>query len=496
VRRPAIITISDIAEESRIAAGGMGDFARGLITPSVRLGVTGLSRAGKTVFTTALVHNLLRGGRLPMLDAAAEGRLVRAYLQPQPDYDLPRFAYENHVATLRGEERSWPQSTRRISQMRLTLEYQPTGFLNRRFSRGLLNLDIIDYPGEWLLDLPLLQKSYEQWSAETIAASDAPARASLAKDWRTALSAHDQNGAEDEPAARALAETFTAYLQSCRTSERALSVVPPGRFLMPGDLAGSPLLTFAPLDVSPDGRAPKGSLWGMMAARYDAYLKHVVKPFYRDHFARLDRQIVLVDVLSTLNAGPHAVEDLRAGLTDILASFRPGRASWLSSVLGKRIDRILFAATKADHLHHLNHDRLEAATARLVRDAIERAEFKGAKVDVLALAAIRATREATVSRRGEDLPCIVGIPAAGEKLGDKVYLGDEEAVLFPGDLPEDADELFGDTDAPDTDAEMRFRFMRFRPPQHRATSVPAVEAAFPHIRLDRALNFLVGDYLA
>ena len=28
-----------------------------------------------------------------------------------------------------------------------------------------------------------------------------------------------------------------------------MSLLPPGRFLMPGNLAGSPALTFAPLDV-------------------------------------------------------------------------------------------------------------------------------------------------------------------------------------------------------------------------------------------------------
>jgi len=32
-----------------------------------------------------------------------------------------------------------------------------------------LYLDIIDYPGEWLLDLPLLNKSYAQWSQQTLA---------------------------------------------------------------------------------------------------------------------------------------------------------------------------------------------------------------------------------------------------------------------------------------------------------------------------------------
>ncbi len=65
----------------------LGDFATGLVTPTVRLGVTGLARSGKTVFITALVHNLIAGARLPFFDAAAQGRVLRVYLEPQPDDD-------------------------------------------------------------------------------------------------------------------------------------------------------------------------------------------------------------------------------------------------------------------------------------------------------------------------------------------------------------------------------------------------------------------------
>ena len=43
-----------------------------------------------------------------------------------------------------------------------------------------LTLDIVDYPGEWLLDLPLLGKSYEQWSAESLAQAPARRAAGLA----------------------------------------------------------------------------------------------------------------------------------------------------------------------------------------------------------------------------------------------------------------------------------------------------------------------------
>ena len=88
---------------------------RHYLTPSVRLGVTGLSRAGKTVFITALVRNLVSGGRLPFFTADAEHRIVRAYLEPQPDDSVPRFDYEAHLDDLLSVPPSLPDSTPRIS---------------------------------------------------------------------------------------------------------------------------------------------------------------------------------------------------------------------------------------------------------------------------------------------------------------------------------------------------------------------------------------------
>src|SRR6185437_14524222 len=181
----------------------------------------------------------------------------------------------------------------------------------------------------------------------------------------------------------------------------AMSLLPPGRFLMPGGLAGSPALTFAPLDLPADGTPPPGSLWAMMVRRYEAYKDVVVRPFFRDHFARLDRQIVLVDALAAFNAGPEALHDLEAALAGILDCFRIGRTTLLSSLFRPRIDRILFAATKADHLHHSSHDRLEAVLRRAASQAVARAVDTGADIAVIALAAVRATREAQVQRGRE-----------------------------------------------------------------------------------------------
>ena len=96
-----------------------------------------------------------------------------------------------------------------------------------------------------------------------------------------------------------------------------------------------------------------------------------MRPFFRDHFARLDRQVVLVDALAAFNAGPEALRDLEAALAGILDCFRIGRGTLLSSLFRPRIDRILFAATKADHLHHSSHDRLEAVLRRTVAKAVD-----------------------------------------------------------------------------------------------------------------------------
>src|ERR1700724_2286994 len=276
---------SDMVEEARISARALRDFSEGLFNPTGRLGVTGLSRAGKTVFITALIHGLTRGGRFPVFEPFATGRIANARLEPQPDDAVPRFDYENHLRTLI-EERRWPNSTVDISELRLVIDYQRHNGADRT-----LTLDIVDYPGEWLLDLPLLSKSYEQWSAESLALSREGPRAKLAAPWHEHLATLSAEGQADEQAALAAARLFTDYLRACRDERFAMSLLPPGRFLMPGNLAGSPALTFAPLDLPSDGAAPEGSLWAMMVRRYEAYKDVVVRPFFRDHFSRLDRQV-------------------------------------------------------------------------------------------------------------------------------------------------------------------------------------------------------------
>ena len=242
-----------IVDELGIALSNLADAATGNFTPTLRLGVTGLVRAGKTIFITALIHNLLTGGRLPGFTPLAEGRFIGARLAEYPEATIPRFAYEQHLEALTGKTPTWPESTRRISQLRIVLKYQSNNWFSGMTGPSTLNLDIVDYPGEWLLDLPLLGLSFADWSREALERAHRPGSGKEAQPFLDLLASIDPLKEANDPDAEKLAGAFTDYLRRSR-EHGALSTLPPGRFLLPGDLEGSPALTFAPLPPQhPDG---------------------------------------------------------------------------------------------------------------------------------------------------------------------------------------------------------------------------------------------------
>jgi predicted YcjX-like family ATPase len=461
---------------SRGIEGAGATLSETFFDTTLRLGVTGLSRAGKTVFITALVANLLNRGRMLQLKAEAQGRIQAVYLQPQPDVTLPRFDYEAHLAALTGDQPRWPASTRAISELRLSFRVQPGGFFSGWRGPQTLHLDIVDYPGEWLLDLSLLDQSFEQWSEATLSRLE---KRPEAAGYLALSRAEDGALRLEEAKVRALAEAFTAYLTAARDKGRV--DVTPGRFLLPGDLAGSPVLTFAPLPKP--ALTPRASLWREMERRYEAYKSKVVRPFFRDHFSKIDRQVVLVDVLGAIHQGPRAVEDLRRTMAEVLSSFRPGRNSWLTGLFGgRRVERILFAATKADYLHHEQHPALTAITGALLAEAKQRADFSGARTEALSLASLRATVEEVVTRDGVEVPAVRGTLLTSGK----------PALMYPGALPGDPARLLSPArEGAEAWLDADYALMSFAPA--RLTLKPGEGP--PHIRLDRAVEFLIGDQL-
>lgn len=471
------MVITTLADGIARSVGAVADTITAPFTdPVIRLGVTGLSRAGKTVFITSLVANLLNRGRMPQLQAATSGAIQAAYLQPQPDDTVARFPYEDHLAAITARQPYWPKGTERVSELRLSLKVQPSGLLGSFQGPKTIHIDIVDYPGEWLLDLSLLDRDFASWSAEVLARTENRPEGAA---FMSALGDADPSAGFDEPQAQTLAAAFTRHLKAAR--EAGFSDCTPGRFLLPGDLEGSPVLTFAPLPLV--DKPARKSLWREFERRFESYKRHVVRPFFRDHFAKIDRQIVLVDVLGAIHAGPQAVDDMRRAMADILGAFRPGRNDFLTRLFqGRRIDKILFAATKADHLHHEQHPQLTAITQALLRDAQDRAQFSGAITQAMSIASLRTTVEDTRRHNGADLGVV-----RGHLLGQ-----DKQAAFYPGALPSDPSHLLGPAQSgADTWLDADYQVMSFAPAP--LTLKPGDGP--PHIRLDKAAQFLLGDKL-
>ncbi|MGH7031884.1 MAG: YcjX family protein [Stellaceae bacterium] len=447
--------------------------------------MTGLSGSGKTAFITSLVENLIcvagRPTRLPFLRAAAERRIVGVQRHRPERENIRSFPLSETVAALAADPPRWPPSTTDLRQVDLSVRFFPAGLFGfshpiGRAAGGIaeLSLEILDYPGEWLLDLPLLGQSYQDWSCSGIELAQGGVRAPLAREWLNFLADHPASSRSDAETARRAHSLYRSFLAAARTREQ-LSLLQPGRFLNPGEFADDPILEFCPMPAIPGTRIRPGSLAAVMESRFDAYKQSVVQPFFSELARHVDRQVVLVDVLRALNAGEEAFADQSRALETILQAFRFGRRGLLGWLFGARIDRVLFAATKADHVPALQRDHLEALMAEMVAVPRLRAERARARVAATALASVRCTEDGTDTIEGRKVDVVIGLPQGGQR----------RIRFFPGIVPV--------TRPPAGFWGERFtEFPVFQPPR----IDDAAANGIPHVNLDKALNFLFEDVLS
>jgi predicted YcjX-like family ATPase len=460
MQEDAAAALRQAADWARTRAGAARRLARAALgLDRMRIGVAGLSGAGKTVFTTSLVHALVHGGSrradLPLFAAALGAARWRASVEPLPD--LPPFPYAAHLDGLTSDPPAWPQPTRAPCGLRLELVAEEPGA--RRVA-----IEIVDYPGEWLLDLDLLDLDYAAWSAaalDRLQAHRGAAREAAGVWLGQALEAADDAGA----CARVVGG-YAATLSHLRAA--GLSFLQPGALLAPPAAPAPP--PPAPLPATLAG----GPLYRAMAARFVAYRDGFVLPFRRDHLARIDRQIVLVDLTGTLANGPEAFADARAALAASLRAFRYRRIPGLDALRG-RIARVLVAATKIDHVATSQYLNARA----LLADALVGSAWAGSiardRLRFEVLAAIRSTEDGWMRRDGAQRAALRGVLRGP---------GGVLRMLVPSDVPPQAPAA---ADWP----EGGFVYAQFAPPDlrgHRARP-------FPNVNLDKALDHLVGDRL-
>lgn len=168
-------------------------------------------------------------------------------------------------------------------------------------------------------------------------------------------------------------------------------------------------------------------LHALLTRRFDAYVAAVQRDLSDPLFGKLDRMVVLVDLLTALHAGAAAFQDTRLALAEAAGALR-WRRSLLeaAAALGRLrapprvVSRVVFAATKADHVGARQRGNLAALLRHVAEPAAQ------VLAAYLAVAAVRCTEEDVMRLDDRAVSGVIGR-----------RIGDERAVRsYPGEVPD------------------------------------------------------------
>lgn len=456
------------------------DFVQRGLDNHLRLAVTGLSRSGKTAFITSFVDQLLHVNQddnrhIPLFRPAKAGKIVSIKRVEQHDLTIPRFEYDKNRTCLEADPPRWCDSTTGISEIRLAITYRNSGLFGQLKDTSTLYLDIFDYPGEWLLDLPLLSQSFKEWSQAQQAVHTGK-RAQLAESWLQAVKKLDLSAKADENELAALSNDYSDYLLRCKAE--GMHYIQPGRFVLSNEPKGAPVYQFFPLlDLSESEwerleQTESYSIFHTLKKRYTHYQQKIVKPFYENYFSQFDRQVILADCLTPLNHSDDAFMEMKIGLQQLFKHFHYGNRSLFHRLFSANIDKLLFIATKADHITADQIPNLESLMRQLVQEGGRHTEFDGIETGYQAISAIRATEAVTVNQDGQQFRAIRGVRSSDKK----------HVTLYPGGVPARLPEK-------SYWQHNHFEFDQFEP-----RKIDFAEP-IPHFRMDAVLQFLLADKL-
>ncbi len=339
---------------------------------TIKLAITGLSRSGKTVFITSMIQNLLALGdkknSLPALTSRLQSqkgtRLRDVKVLPAGMEQIPWFDLRAKLEVLSSDKPEWPRPTDDLATISLMMTTErPDDWgqaLIKRFGmrERRIKLEILDYPGEWLVDLPLLSMSYRDWSRSALDLAKSEPRAPCFEEFNQYVAASILPGAKpDESLIKGAHLLFRQGLMKCRES-LGLQFLQPGRFICPGPKGGDiPLLWFFPLDIG-EATPRSGSTAELLANRFESYKTFIRQDFFDTHFMQFNRQILLVDVLTALYKGRLIFEDTGRAIGEIA-----------KALASQKISKLAIAATKADHVPTRSRDNLASLARDLTRKA-------------------------------------------------------------------------------------------------------------------------------
>lgn len=424
---------------------------------TTKIAITGLSRSGKTVFITSLIDQLLHQKKITY--TTSKHRAFKVSLKP-PKSSVKRFNYYTFTKDIKTYSK-WPEGTDNITSTILEFEKKSRFSM---FGNSKFRIELIDYPGEWILDIAMLELSYEEWSDKVIRWMK-DVNEDLALKYLDEIRNLTKNSSGIELETK-LHKQYADMIRYFKKNHYAN--LTPGRFLMPSDLAGDPMLFFAPIYES------NSSLHKVFKKRYKTYLKDIVKDIQLEHFKGFDKQIILIDIVEALQNGSKCYRDMKDGLHSMLSLYDHRDKNFISQWFSPSINNVTFVATKTDLVASSQHNNYLALLNEMVEDIRRELNVSHIKSNTQVIASIKCTQTVAEKHNGKTLSLIRGIDAKDNSLVE-IYPG-EMPSSFP--LPEHWD--------PED-----YAYEEFLPPKKSYKE----SEPFDHIHMDRVIESIIGDLL-
>ncbi|MGN1393132.1 MAG: YcjX family protein [Succinivibrionaceae bacterium] len=445
-----------------------------ILDKEIRIGITGLSRDGKTALITSLVNMISSFGedgletRLARFPEYERSKIYYGGIVEGSDLSVARFPYQQSYESLTSSPPVWPVATDGISQIKLEIKYKDNSLFSVNENK-VLYIDIWDYPGEWLMDLMLLNMSYEEFSKKIKERVTVINNVIDCTSWVNAGIVLNPASDVDERKLINVVNLYKDWLKKCK--EYGFAMIVPGRFVLPGALIGAPILEFVPWiwDLPNDiDSLKKNSLYNILKSRYEAYKNQVVEKFYNECFSKIDRQIVVVDCLKALRGGKETFFDINDSFDTLMSNFSYGHGNLFSRIFAPMIDKVIFVATKADTVTNDQHKNLLSLLRSMVKQSERRVRGEGSNCEYLLLSAIKATNVKEAIYEGNKVQVLT-----------TSYLDDEP--YFPGSVPTEwsssAMEFF----------QKNFIYKKVRPP------LMSYGDTIPSMNMDVLLHYILGD---
>jgi len=387
--------LSSLLNKALLAASASGEKLSDIFSKEThRFTITGLSRSGKSMLFTSLMTMLKSRSEegyacLPLLRYLPPSQVEHMRVEPIEGYK-PFPLNENINELAKG---NWPAATEEAYGFKLIVRLAQTNSIKRHLLPHTdVVFEFIDYPGEWITDIPMLGKSYVQWSDSAWAQLSSGPQQFFADNWKERVNTFDFEQPPTQERISQLVEDYRQYLMLAKSN--GISLLQPGSFLLESSNFNWRENGFTPLpsSITSDVSHP----WFEVFNRhFCAFQQDWLVPLKQSVFRETDKQIILVDLFEGLNHSRQHLYQLKETLSHLADTFVYGQAGWFTRNIMRKpqIGKVAFVATKADLVPASQRDNLLSLLQQVSEGARARFVDKPIEFDHFLVSAIQVTDE-------------------------------------------------------------------------------------------------------